>query len=144
MPGTKHFNHRGAMIHLSSQVLQEESRPRNDGYRTPTIEDPEHPAHSTRNSWHQTGSLRTAPQTIHSSQHGLGVSSSRTPEANLQVLDEHSDESGFNPDPKPMVLSWSKRMKHVTWAYFTLTMATGGIANVLSRGEYILESEKQY
>ena len=137
MPGTKQYNHRGVMINLPSQVLQEARRPGNDGYRTPTIEDPEHPAHTARNSWHQTSFLRAAPRTFHSSQYGLGVSSSRTSavqEANLQVLDEQSDESGYNPDPKPMVLSWSKRMKHVTWAYFTLTMATGGIANVLSRG----------
>jgi hypothetical protein len=28
-------------------------------------------------------------------------------------------------------LSWKQRIRHFTWAYFTLTMATGGIANVL-------------
>ncbi|KAL8243560.1 hypothetical protein R6Q59_009818 [Mikania micrantha] len=29
-------------------------------------------------------------------------------------------------------LPWRKRVRHVTWAFFTVTMATGGIANVLS------------
>ncbi|KAJ5598902.1 C4-dicarboxylate/malic acid transporter [Penicillium lagena] len=27
-------------------------------------------------------------------------------------------------------LSWKMRIRHITWAYFTLTMATGGLANV--------------
>lgn len=35
----------------------------------------------------------------------------------------------------PKQLSWKQRMQHVTWAWFTLTMATGGIANVLHNGE---------
>lgn len=28
-------------------------------------------------------------------------------------------------------IGWKGRLRHFTWAYFTLTMATGGIANVL-------------
>ena len=31
-------------------------------------------------------------------------------------------------------ISWRHRIKHFTWTYFTLTMATGGIANVLYTG----------
>ena len=37
-------------------------------------------------------------------------------------------------DTGPKSLPWKMRIKHVTWAWFTLTMATGGIANVLSNG----------
>jgi hypothetical protein len=37
-------------------------------------------------------------------------------------------------DASASSLSWKKRIRHVTWAYFTLTMATGGLANVLYEG----------
>lgn len=33
-------------------------------------------------------------------------------------------------------LPWRERLKHTTWAYFTITMATGGIANVLHDSTY--------
>ncbi|EXJ92901.1 hypothetical protein A1O3_01455 [Capronia epimyces CBS 606.96] len=36
----------------------------------------------------------------------------------------------------PKQLSVRQRLKHVTWAWFTLTMATGGIANVLHHVPY--------
>ena len=34
-------------------------------------------------------------------------------------------------------LSWKQRIRHFTWAYFTLTMATGGIANVIAQSKDI-------
>jgi hypothetical protein len=34
-------------------------------------------------------------------------------------------------------LSFRERIRHFTWTWFTMTMATGGIANVLYSGMYI-------
>lgn len=45
------------------------------------------------------------------------------------------DDGGDDEAEKPKNLSWKQRMQHVTWAWFTLTMATGGIANVLHDGK---------
>ncbi|KAL9025454.1 MAG: hypothetical protein Q9196_005726 [Gyalolechia fulgens] len=36
---------------------------------------------------------------------------------------------------RPDILHWRKRIRHYTWTFFTMTMATGGIANVLYTGE---------
>lgn len=36
-------------------------------------------------------------------------------------------------DPR-RTLSWRERLRHFTWTWFTMTMATGGIANVLWTG----------
>ncbi|KAJ5550946.1 C4-dicarboxylate/malic acid transporter, partial [Penicillium sp. DV-2018c] len=33
-------------------------------------------------------------------------------------------------------LSWKGRIRHITWAYFTMTMATGGVASVLHTVPY--------
>lgn len=32
-------------------------------------------------------------------------------------------------------LQWKERIRHYTWTFFTMTMATGGIANVLYSGD---------
>jgi hypothetical protein len=91
-----------------------------DGLRTPTIEDQEHRAHG----------LALHPGYLH---HGHRSDLSRQP-----VINEHDDcmlAKQDTPDAEIKHLTWSQRMKHVTWAWFTLTMATGGIANVLHTGQ---------
>lgn len=44
-------------------------------------------------------------------------------------------ESQGAPKDRRTRLPWRERVKHTTWAYFTLTMATGGLANVLHTGQ---------
>jgi hypothetical protein len=46
-------------------------------------------------------------------------------------IENNSHGQGYDTTRK---LSWKRRIRHITWAYFTLTMATGGIANVLYTG----------
>jgi hypothetical protein len=38
-------------------------------------------------------------------------------------------------DASAAPLSWKKRIRHFTWAFFTLSMSTGGIANALYNGK---------
>lgn len=53
----------------------------------------------------------------------------RATERKDQKHDDHI--SGQLHDRLPKKLSFKQRMKHFTWTWFTMTMATGGIANVL-------------
>ena len=44
--------------------------------------------------------------------------------------DPQNGESAARKDDLP----WRERVKHITWAYFTICMATGGLANALHAG----------
>lgn len=77
-----------------------------DGYVTPTEE--EHVGgYSNNNSQHRFP---------YSARHSANASSSSL----AQALREK--------------LQWRERIKHYTWTFFAMTMATGGIANVLYTG----------
>jgi hypothetical protein len=113
--------------------------PGEDGYRTPTIEDAERAI----------SILGAAPETAMSP---VREAHSSALEAVLQRASSRATVKSEKPDKdkacrehnglglfglKPTApgnLSWKKRIRHVTWAYFTLTMATGGLANVLYQG----------
>lgn len=82
-----------------------------DGWRTPTIEDPEHRANRPK--------IAAVQPPYH--------------RGSLVPAIREKNEDDQKPE-KPRILVWTQRMKHVTWAWFTLTMATGGIANVLHTG----------
>ena len=83
--------------------------PGQDGYRTPTIEDHEG----------QHGDL-TSPNGEHRPahhHHHLSISGSHLAH---NIIDH---------------LHWKERIRHFTWTFFAMTMATGGIANVLYAGK---------
>jgi hypothetical protein len=105
-------------------------KPGEDGYRTPTIEDSEHPAHHGIDTSAFTSTVcdgsdhpMDSGSQVHCAYHHFGHN------PHYCHRRRHSEGLPFEP---PTKLSWKQRIKHVTWAYFTVTMATGGIANVLS------------
>src|SRR2546423_9626650 len=112
---------------MSSPLPRHLRKPGEDGYRTPTIEDPEHHAHRRVHSAFCNGiddPMHSSSQ-VHCTHHHFGHN------PHYCHGKDHSDELPFE---SPKRLKWKQRIKHVTWAYFTVNMATGGIANVLSNG----------
>lgn len=106
-----------------------------EGFRTPTIEDTERVLSKTLSTndrpngvFQPTGSRvreahSSALESIHNSQH-------RAPDGvDMSLARSISESTGGK-------LNWKKRIRHFTWAFFTLTMATGGIANVLYTSKY--------
>jgi len=108
-------------------------RPGEDGYRTPTIEDPEHPSH------HGMHSATAFASEIH---HGISDAKESFSVGGCKYHHVGHDPHYCCHEPHEEIpfeepikgLTWKQRIKHVTWAYFTVTMATGGVANALSAG----------
>jgi len=98
---------------------------RPEGWRTPTIEDPDHPGNRPKNSA-DTLLSRNSP-TGRRKKPELGS-------AHQLNMIQPMPVPPLVDDEKPKHLPWMKRLKHVTWAWFTLTMATGGISNTLYSG----------
>ena len=119
---------------MSASVPRHLRKPGDEGYRTPTIEDPEHPAHhgADRSAFASAlcNRLEHDPMHVHSDLGCHGHHFGHNP--HYCHSKDHSDVlKEWDPPEK---LSFKQRVKHVTWAYFTITMATGGIANVISVG----------
>ncbi len=102
-----------------------------DGYRTPTVEDYElQDSSTTAPSGDRTPNRlvtpngQSTPNSLHyrlaQTSHHLNLSSTSLAHS---ILDK---------------LHWRDRIRHFTWTYFTMTMATGGIANVLYTGSISL------
>ncbi|KAL6244415.1 hypothetical protein RBB50_008657 [Rhinocladiella similis] len=96
-----------------------------EGWRTPTSEDTDlPPLHSQLiRDYSQYGAVAYRENTGRS---GRDKDNDNDNDRKTNSHNEDDDEA-----EKPKNLSWKQRMQHVTWAWFTLTMATGGIANVL-------------
>lgn len=105
--------------------------PGDDGYRTPTIEDAE------KDLALQDNLFPLPPGTRAREAHTSAL------EALHRPLTRKSEERGeeVEDDDEEASIDWKKRIRHLTWAFFTLTMATGGIANVLytSKANHLLE-----
>lgn len=105
-------------IHIPNHMVS----PGQDGYRTPTIEDyDEQTGVPPTPNGARTPNGATTPNSLHQrlphGRHHLNLSSSSLAHS---ILDK---------------LHWRERIRHYTWTYYTMTMATGGIANVLYTGK---------
>jgi hypothetical protein len=65
---------------------------------------------------------------------GSPVNINASSETSVKQVPSRPTNMTTNKECSTSVSSWKKRVRHVTWAYFTLTMATGGLANVLYSG----------
>ena len=97
--------------------------PGQDGYRTPTIEDYELHNCGPRPLYRDLGLPNNnlhfhMPQLSpgYANRHPLNLSNTHVAHGILEKL------------------QWRERIRHYTWTFFTMTMATGGIANVLYEG----------
>ena len=101
-----------------------------DGYRTPAIEDDNHPL----NLWRSRQTSGGIIDTHYLPQDGCA-------KEQLDRFRQSESRSAF-PSGQPRCnstiqqddLPWRERLKHTTWAYFTMCMATGGLANALHAG----------
>lgn len=118
-------------------------RPGEDGYRTPTIEDVESDSTVTQtlpldlfdNDLTQIPTVVSRYRRTYTS----ATNGAPTSEDGRHTSDSNDNNLLRGPpltliDSFPTRLPWKERLKHFTWAYFTLTMATGGLANVLYAG----------
>ena len=109
-------------IHTSGAPLSHPTAiPGQDGYRTPTIED--YDQHGRQNQPYR----RPGGHSTSSSFMRLPISTAFS--GNAQNLSNTSINNDFWQK-----LEWRERIRHYTWTFFTMTMATGGIANVLYSG----------
>lgn len=110
-------------------------KPGEEGYRTPVIEDVEN-----NNGYFPSIQLthQSLPRTPPRCETPPVLSEFRNRTAAQQNgVSQPGSNAGTAPIPLrwsgrfPQPLSWQERIRHLTWSYFTLTMATGGLANVL-------------
>ncbi|KAL8728349.1 MAG: hypothetical protein Q9166_005492 [cf. Caloplaca sp. 2 TL-2023] len=111
----------GLEVHNGIPIPHHMSRPGQDGYRTPNVHDYEWEKDETSPD-EQVGfdEQRQINKAIITPLPSAGLFSRRSPLANLSKIDLKLER-----------LHWRERIRHYTWTFFTMTMATGGIANVL-------------
>ena len=123
--------HRGALMPTPRDARGQPIRPGEDGWRTPTIDDCHHPANNP-------GSRRDGLETYFARNFEGFHNRHRNAHHELWRVNEEYEDEPFDEnaaDHAAENLPWKARLKHVSWAWFTLTMATGGIANVIMAGQ---------
>lgn len=107
--------------------------PGTDGWRTPVIEDDHHPL----NMWRSQQSSGTAFESSSgpSQEEMTKPQRPRHKDAGhpMSSRDLHLRPTQHSAHPNEH-LPWKERLKHTSWAWFTMSMATGGIANTLNAG----------
>lgn len=130
--------------------------PGEEGYRTPTVEDAEHDLSTDAHGNLVYPPTGQALQEAHTSALESLASSPRMSIGMARKNNDNNNNKNKNDKNKAndvgsvddtttesssiVNLTWKQRIRHFTWAYFTLTMATGGIANVLNAGQYSVET----
>lgn len=84
---------------------------------------------STHSSHHPLTQTKTQTQTSHHVHYSKKVFSQPLINGSVVGLGERLLEK----------LHWRERLRHFTWSFFTMTMATGGIANVIYEGAFLGE-----
>ena len=118
-PHTVHKRHHNHHIRFKHGIAipTDMTSPRQEGYRTPTIED--YDEHEKRRN---------------QLENDLSQSQLQMPGGVLSLFSETRDHLNLTKSLEKMV--WKERLRHFTWTFFTMTMATGGIANVIHAGNY--------
>lgn len=133
------------MAELTVPLPRHMRSPGDDGYRTPTIEDAERTLYILENGDSPAGRVRdvhaSALAAMRQRASSRATANSLRNNESLENKELHGrqcDESTLSQqrtEASQSSIGWKKRIRHVTWAYFTITMATGGLANVLYEGE---------
>ena len=118
----------GAPVCRGMHIPKHMAFPGQDGHRTSTIED-----YACQNCGPTTPSGARTPNLV------------ATPDGHLTPNSAHHRPPHFRHhlDPSNSSLAqsildklhWRERIRHYTWTFFTMTMATGGIANVVYAGK---------
>ena len=103
--------------------------PGQDGYRTPTIEDVEAFARAGSRLRHLEGNSSYFPT--------AAAFQSVLHDRNKSVAGQ-GKEAEQEEEAIPKILTWRQRLRHFTWSFFTLSMATGGIANVIYSSKLLI------
>ena len=107
-------------------------RPGQDGYRTPTIEDVYHYHYGHH---FQARHDHDAPILLQACERAQ-LTDRRSIISNDSTFSDRSDRSLLHIK-RGTKLAWKQRIKHFTWTYFSLNMATGGMANVIYQSTYL-------